>query len=258
MSGHDPTARYWTAYEASLEPPAGSAARNLTALRRRLDAGERADSDPPRREPAARRVAAAGVLWWGKAVATSVGLGVGALLSIKLVVAGVGGLSSPEPADVPAAQPRPAASSERPPVVPAARPAPPSPPVAAPIVVPPPSEAVPSPPAAPHDDRRRSPAAPDSVPAVDHLRAEVALMDRAREALERNDAQALWRLTDEHARRFDGGPMSEERRAWRAVAACWLGHADGRALADRFTAAYPRSAQASKVSRACHAPAMKK
>ena len=76
-------------------------------------------------------------------------------------------------------------------------------------------------------------------------------MDRARTALDQGDAQALWRMMDEHARRFPEGALREERQAWRAVAACRLTHADAAARATRFLGAHPRSAQAAKVRRAC-------
>ena len=76
-------------------------------------------------------------------------------------------------------------------------------------------------------------------------------MDRARAALEGGDARTLWRMMDEHARRFPTGALAEERQAWRAVAACRLGHSDAAARAGRFLRAHPRSAQARKVRRAC-------
>lgn len=40
MSRRDLASRYWEAYESSLAPPPGSAARNLAAVQRRIRAGE--------------------------------------------------------------------------------------------------------------------------------------------------------------------------------------------------------------------------
>lgn len=250
MSRRDLAQRYWGAYEATLDPPSGSAARNRARIRQRVEAGEVVDeiglpsAAPPRR-------AAAGLVLVGKSAAVSVGLATATLLSIKLAVVGWSQLGTrPQPlppAASPArdrAEPGATASARGAAVplessVPRTIPAEPAPPL--------PAEA-----SGALDQRARpSRARGASLPPADRLRAEVELMDRARATLEGGDARTLWRMMDEHARRFPTGALAEERQAWRAVAACRLGHPDAATRARRFLRAHPRSAQARKVRRAC-------
>ncbi|MCX4247614.1 hypothetical protein [Paraliomyxa miuraensis] len=238
--------RYWEAYEATLEPPPERAARNLARIRERIAAGERVDDEPwssdrDARHDRTRRSAAAGLLVLGKPAAISVGLGVGTLLMIKLAVTAWVGLGPP-PATEPAAASSHASKAEPPTLAPAAEPA------SAGV-----SDAPPSPTWAPEVETSLAPSPPHTSarPVEDRLRAEVALMDRARTALERDDARVLWRLLDEHERRFPRGALVEERSAWRAVAACRLHHADAAARAGRFVREHPGSAQVAKVRQAC-------
>jgi hypothetical protein len=243
MSRRDLAQRYWDAYEASLEPPRGSAARNLTRIQQRIGAAEAVeDGLPPAAAPP--RQVAAGMVVLGKSIAVSVGIATATLLSIKLAVVGwsqlAGGVPAPaEPAaersgtQVRAAAPK---GADEPP----------------PAAAEPEAAVDPAEPATGDAPRSTEPSRRGQAPAIaDRLRAEVALMDRARTALERDDAAALWRLTSEHARRFPVGALVEEREAWQAIAACRRGHARAAAHAARFLRAYPRSAQADKVRRAC-------
>lgn len=254
MSRRDLVQRYWDAYAATLEPPPAAAEQTLARIRERIAAGERggdavevhddrarSDSVPARR----RRRVAAGLVAFGKPAAVSVGLGASTLLAIKLVAVGwsqLGGGGSPleEPRAVASGQ-LPARRAAAPDGDLASAPAPmPERPVARPGSL----EVPPSPPPVPQPRET-------AAPVADRLRAEVALMERASVALERGEARTLWRLLEEHARRFPTGALAEERDAWRAVAACWLRHADAASRITDFLRAHPRSAQAAKVRTAC-------
>jgi hypothetical protein len=243
MSRRDLAERYWDAYAATLEPTPGSAARNLARLERRIGAGEDVDDEPAAAAEQPRR-AAAGVVLLGKSAAISVGIATATLLSIKLAVVGWTQLAGGAPASIePPAERQGVASSERP-VAPSPE---------APRAVEP-SPAAAAPPTANGGPRPVEPSRRGQAPAVsDRLRAEVALMDRARAALEQGDAELLARLTDEHARRFPDGALVEEREAWQAIATCRLDRAGAAARAEAFLAAHPRSAQADKLRRACAA-----
>jgi hypothetical protein len=243
MSRRPLAQRYWEAYAATLEPPSGTAARTLAAVKRRIDAGEPVEHGPLPAEDRPRR-AAAGVALFGKSAAVSVGIATATLLSIKLAVVGWSQLAGGVPAAV-------APAAERSGVATRAQAVAPEPAEAPPPVAEPEPPVVPATEAEP---RAAEPSRRSQAPAVaDRLRAEVALMDRARAALERDDADALWRLTGEHARRFPDGALVEEREAWQAIAACRLGHARAAARAEAFLRAHPRSAQADKLRRACAA-----
>ncbi len=252
MSRRHSTQDYWDAYEGTLERPAGSSARNLERIRGRLAAGERVEDDSPLVEAPPRRAAAAGLVVLGKSASASVGIAGAVLLSIKLAAVGWAGLE--EPPRPPASTSEPSAPavvrSESPRNDPSIRtPAPPLESAAPNVGESPPTPDSPRP-VDRETTRPRSTTPPDAA-AADRLRAEVALMDRARAALDRGDANALWSMMDEHARRFPDGALREEREAWRAVAACRLTHANAAARATRFLDAHPRSAQAAKVRRAC-------
>lgn len=248
MSRRDPSSLLWDAYEASLVPPPGSAERNLARLQQRIRAGEDVELDEP--EPAPRRrVAAAGLLWWGKAVGASVGLGATAVLSLKLTMMGWAALSRPEPAEAepvahesttPAPAPAPAQPSRSPTETLTEDPSAEPPELEAVVAA---REGEPA--GSPASRRRAAPTTADA------LRVELALMDRARAALEDDDAVMLWSLTTEHARRFPTGALSEERRAWQAVAACALGRSDAQARAAEFLRRHAGSAQAPRVREAC-------
>lgn len=251
MSRRTPAERYWDAYAATLEPPPGSAPRTLARIQQRIRAGEVVDDGPPVAAEPPRQAAAGLVVLLGKSAAASVGIATAALLSIKLAVVGWSQLAGGAPAS---AEPE----TERSAVTTRARPSEPSraevpPPAEAP---PPAAEAAPAIEAEPGaaEPGAAEPSRRSQAPAVaDRLRAEVALMDRARAALEQGDADALWRLTREHGRRFPDGALVEEREAWQAIAACELGHANAATRAEAFLRARARSAQADKLRRACAA-----
>lgn len=247
MSRRTPAQRYWDAYAASLEPPPGSAPRSLARIQQRIRAGEVVEDEPPVTAEPSRRAAAGLVLFFGKSAAVSVGIATATLLSIKLVVVGWsqlagGALGTVEPeADRSAVTAR--ARAREPSRAEAASPAEAEP---APTIEAAAAPAIEVEPGANEPSRR------SQAPAVsDRLRAEVALMDRARAALEQDDADALWRLTREHGRRFPAGALVEEREAWQAIAACRLGHANAATRAETFLRAHARSAQVDKLRRAC-------
>jgi hypothetical protein len=246
MSRRQLAQRYWDAYAAGLEPPPGSAPRTLARIEQRIREGERVDDELPPVAEQPRR-AAAGLVVLGKSAAVSVGIATAALLSIKLAAVGWSQLAGGTPApEDPAAERRASARHEEAAVAPVV-PEPPSTIGAYAETVVGPTPAVPD-----VEPRASEPSRRGASPAiVDQLRAEVALMDRARVALEQGDAQTLLRLTSEHARRFPAGALVEEREAWQAIVACRLGHAGASAQAERFLRAHPRSAQADKLRRAC-------
>lgn len=243
----DPIAPYWDDYmhEIGPDPRAASRVRGRLddALRRR---GTVASNDAPP-QPVQR---AAAVIFMIKSSAISVGI----------AMAGLGGLHLGARAITPA---------ELPPVAhvvePAADVAPEAPrapeavtqpvpqpsttagePVDPPLVVVTPTRAPRSPVAA---------TAPAPVPpptsAVDTLRAEIELMDRAKSALAAGDDGRVLVLLAEHGERFAKGSMIEERRGWTAIARCRRHAADARALADAFTRDYPRSALLDDLEHAC-------
>lgn len=103
--------------------------------------------------------------------------------------------------------------------------------VAEPVPTPPPASV-----AAPSPARARVPAATDDSA----LRAEVALLDRARAALHGHDGAQALRLLDQHHRRFAHGTLEPEAEALRVEALVQVGeHAQAETLSQRFVSAYP-------------------
>lgn len=249
MNQRNVRTRYWRAYERSIDPPAGAAARNLAAIERRVAAGDRVDLAEPR-HASPKKAAAAGVVLWGKAAAVSVSLGVGALLCVKVAV--VGWTSMTQPTEPPQDRSTPAAVPQRStPDAPATAPALAPAPAATPSPKPAPLAAEDVPPAPVPAVARPGRAPAPTGPRADDLREELAVMQRARAALSQKDASLLWKVLDEHARRFPSGALTQERQAWRAVAACRLGHADASTRAARFLRAHPDSPQVSRVQSEC-------
>jgi hypothetical protein len=95
----------------------------------------------------------------------------------------------------------------------------------------------------------RTPTPPPVAP--DDLRAELALMDRAKTALATGDDAQVLRLVNEHAERFPEGSMVEERRGWTVIARCRSGAATSRSIAESFARDYPRSVLLDDIHHAC-------
>ena len=72
------------------------------------------------------------------------------------------------------------------------------------------------------------------------LRAEVALLDRARQALHAGEAPLALRLLDQHSRRFARGMLEPEATALRIEALVQIGsYEQAGAMSQRFVSAYP-------------------
>ncbi len=86
------------------------------------------------------------------------------------------------------------------------------------------------------------------------LEAETRLLREAEVSLRAGDAQRALALLDEHAARFGGGILQEERAAERILALCALGRTgEARAEVDRFLLERPRSPLADRVRASCAA-----
>ncbi len=94
--------------------------------------------------------------------------------------------------------------------------------------------------------------APTAQRATPDLEGEARLLEQADADLRRGDANAaLGRLT-EHASKYPGGALREEREGMRVVALCRAGRAaEGNAAAERFLARSPRSLLATRIRAAC-------
>lgn len=91
------------------------------------------------------------------------------------------------------------------------------------------------------------PRASTSAVPSDDPDAEVKLLQRAQALLQNEPTQTL-ALCAEHARRFPGGLLAEEREVLAIEALMGTGHADeARARADRFAAAYPSSTHLQRI-----------
>jgi hypothetical protein len=78
--------------------------------------------------------------------------------------------------------------------------------------------------------------------ARDTLAAEVALLQRAKQALARGEAEAALAIVREHARTYDEGALAEERFATHVRALCALDRDDeARRVAAELAAAFPGS-----------------
>ncbi len=87
---------------------------------------------------------------------------------------------------------------------------------------------------------------------AEDLAAEVALLRRARAALDDGDPDAALRILGEHAREFPGGQMQEDRQRLRVEALCALGRGEqARAEADAFLQQYPGSTHGARVRNLC-------
>jgi len=120
-----------------------------------------------------------------------------------------------------------------------------------------PTEAAPS---APSDQHQRAeapaPVAPSAsvspAPAPSTLASETRLLEAAQRELASGRAASALSLLDEHARRFPGGALSEERIAARVLSLCALGrHEAARQAANSFVAASPRSPLIPRLRGSC-------
>ncbi len=88
--------------------------------------------------------------------------------------------------------------------------------------------------------------------AVDAVRAEAALVERARKALDDGATDDVIALSSEHTRRFPGGVLAVEVGALRALALCTAGKsAQGRGEAQVFLREHPRAPYRDRIRRAC-------
>ena len=98
----------------------------------------------------------------------------------------------------------------------------------------------------------RGDVSPPPVTSVDALAEETRLLRAADAATRAGDPSRALALLEEHARRFPGGVLGEERDAERVLALCAAGRtADARAAAQRFLSARPSSALAGRVRSSC-------
>jgi outer membrane protein assembly factor BamD (BamD/ComL family) len=103
---------------------------------------------------------------------------------------------------------------------------------------------VPETPPAPRTARgERRPADP-----VDALRAEVALLGRARTAFDRGDLKSALRALRAHERRFGRGQLTEERAALEVIVRARAGETEhARELGRRFLTQHARSVHVASV-----------
>ena len=103
-------------------------------------------------------------------------------------------------------------------------------------------------PAAPKHSSKVAPA----EPAEGALTVETRLVSDARTAARAGDSSRALALLEQHARRFPGGVLAEERDAERAVLLCTSGRTgEGRTRAARFFRDYPKSALGANVRARC-------
>jgi hypothetical protein len=107
-----------------------------------------------------------------------------------------------------------------------------------------------------HGDRLPTPASDDApVSEVDELRAEMALIREARQALHAQRPAGALEVLDAHARAFPAGQMREDREVLRIEALCAAGKApQARAEVRLFLRAFPGSAHAQRVRSMCAEP----
>ena len=84
------------------------------------------------------------------------------------------------------------------------------------------------------------------------IEGEVRLLEEADADLRRGDAAGALARLGEHASKFPGGALRQEREGMSVVALCQAGRqAEGRAAADRFLSRSSKSALASRIRAAC-------
>jgi hypothetical protein len=186
---------------------------------------------------------------------------VGAALGVLVAGAGLfwDAQRAPTPG-APRAAPTVLAAPARPPVAAAPPPAPPvataspasapRPAVSAPSAAPPASAASSSAQSLPEPEPERAPppsGATASAPPLGDPETEAHLLQRAQDALGASPAQAL-ALTAEHAARFGGGALAQEREVVAVQALFKLGRAEAaRVRAAAFLESWPRSAHRRRI-----------
>jgi hypothetical protein len=99
------------------------------------------------------------------------------------------------------------------------------------------------------DDVPTMPSTPRGPATVD---TEAALLREADAALRAGNAGRALAAVNEHAARFPGGVLAEERESERIVVLCALGRTEeARTLAAKFVATRPRSPLLGRVRRSC-------
>ena len=205
--------------------------RDPQQLDRWLDDARRDDAPPERAQQRAWALLLPALARSGSAAA-----GVGALATTRaavvatLTLVGVVVLARPRPTPAPAPV---AVESARPPAAP-------------PILAPPPAEP-PTPPVPPPPTEDSARLARARAQPGDPLAEEVAVLDRAQDALSAGDAAAALARVAEHARRFPNGALVDLREAARVQALCLSGDAAAAlAAATRLVESHPRSSVAQR------------
>ena len=220
----------------------------------------------------ASNTAAAGTLAGTTAAATGMSLAM-KVTAVAVVVAAIGGtaLVATQPDEVappaervvgaaPFAEPEPIRPRVAPPRVTSDAPAPPDVAPATTRDEPPMEEAAEdgSPAAEPTSTpraRRVATTRREIAVADSTLTEEIVMIRRAQRALQAGDAEAALRYLDDHASRFSGGVLAEEREAARVLALCRAGQPErSRALAQRFLRDRPASPLRARVLGACPEP----
>lgn len=105
---------------------------------------------------------------------------------------------------------------------------------------------------APRAARTKGRAAPR---ASGDIEGEVRLLEEADADLRRGDAAGALARLGEHATKYPGGALRQEREGMNVVALCQAGRqTEGRAAADRFLSRSSKSALASRIRAACGIP----
>jgi hypothetical protein len=157
--------------------------------------------------------------------------------------------------EIPTPPPRPITHDARPPGETIESVQPPAADTTPSVDTPPPTPAPPRRPRAPAPALDTTP--PESTehsPPAGDLEQELALLHAARAALARGDHDVATTALGEHATRFPGGLLREERLLLRVESLCAAGARDqARREADEFAATHPRSPHVKKIQRICPA-----
>jgi hypothetical protein len=98
---------------------------------------------------------------------------------------------------------------------------------------------------------RSAPTPEETAATPDELRAEMALLRAASDALTAGQVGVAVQRLDEHAQRFAGGQLGEEREGLRVIARCMRGDRGAGAAAERYLKRHPQSVLAVRASSAC-------